>query len=178
MQTAVLDSFVAFAMLHTVILDKGNVLYTLTVNWGMEDICTWINCILTTVRQLRISESRRHELFLFVTCKLSLAFVYFMYYCDPMAVYQGELVIKRVREEEASVIEPEDRKLDETLFLFSLITICSFNNYLKVSHSHYVTEGNCLAFQSGLKSPFQLGHLVTICHSWSITRNEMHWGKK
>lgn len=110
--------------------------YILWLNWGMEDICTWINCILTTVRQLRISESRRHELFLFVTCKLSLAFVYFMYYCDPMAVYQGELVIKRVREQEASVIEAEDRKLDETLFLFSLISICSFNNYFKVSHSH------------------------------------------
>lgn len=96
MQTAVLDSFVAFACCTLSFSSREKwVLYTLTVKWGMEDICTWINCILTTVRQLRISESCRHELFLFVTCKLSLAFVYSMYYCDPMAGYQGELVIKK-----------------------------------------------------------------------------------
>lgn len=112
------------------------VLYAMTVNRGIGGICTWINCILTTLRQLWISERCRHESVRFVTCKLCLAFSC-CFICDPMAQNQGELII--IRSERAEIFrgtEVGDWKWDETVFSSLSVSICSFNNYLNVSHSH------------------------------------------
>lgn len=195
MQTAVLDSFVAFAGCTLSFSSREKwVLYTLTVNWGMEDICTWINCILTTLRQLRISsEKSRHEIFLFVPYKLSLALFFIPYnYCDPMAGYQGELIIIKSERAESFSYGGRGQEIRwNILFVLSsypfALSTATWKWVTRIMIEALVTEGNCLAFQSlsyshspfavNLKSLYQLGHLVAFCHSWSITRNEMHWKK-
>lgn len=109
-----------------------------------------------------------------------------------MAGYQGELIIiKSERAESFSYWGRGQEIRWNILFVLSSYPFAlSTATWKWVTHimiEALVTEGNCLAFQSlsyshspfavNLKSLYQLGHLVAFCHSWSITRNEMHWKK-
>lgn len=124
-------------LLHTVILVEGKVsfIWLWTGEWrtfAHESVVSW--------QLLDSSESQRAvDMSFFSLSHANLVGLLFIP-CTIVIQWQDIKVsslLKWVREQEASVIEVEDRKLDETFFLFSLISICSFNSYLKVSHSHY-----------------------------------------